>query len=79
MTELSVHGYAHNGALDDSGKPKGPREPLVHIMGDRHGALQSIAFHPDDAPQIAEAILAAGRAAKRNRTVRKVLALKLEL
>lgn len=59
--ELDVYAYANN-----NGEAL-PRAPLVHIIGTTYGSIQSISFHPDDAPKVAEAILRAGRAAKRGR------------
>lgn len=60
--DLDVFAYANNGG--DGAKP---RQPLVHLIGLHYGETQSISFHPDDAPKVAEAILRAGRAAKRGR------------
>lgn len=67
--EIGIYGYANN-------TNEKPRSPLVHLMTTRYGEVQSIGFHPDDAPRIAKAILAVGLAAKRGHNRGKILPLK---
>ena len=69
---IDIHGYSNSG-------PNGsrPRRPLVHILGSHHGDIQSFAFHPDDAPAIAQAILSAARAVTRGRAFNKSIPLLL--
>lgn len=69
---MDIHGYSNNGRAGSR-----PRRPLVHVLASAHGDVQSICFHPDDAPAIAAAIIAAGRSAKRGRTVKKTIPLTL--
>lgn len=73
--ELTVHGYPHNGPRRAGGRPKGPRQPLVHLIGvSDFGEVSSISFHPDHAEDIARAISDLGWSAKnmgRKRAPRK--------
>jgi len=62
-SKIRIHSYAHNGI-----KGKKPRVPMVHLLAsDGYGNVQSITFHPDDAPTVAKQIIAAGNAAKAGR------------
>lgn len=67
---IQINGYANimKGAR--------PRMPLVHLMISEYGDVKSISFHPDDAPRIARAILAAARTAKLGRTSKTAVPLR---
>lgn len=76
--ELTVHAYPHNGPRDSGGRPKGPREPLVHLLASTEwGDVHSISFHPSAASRVARAIVDAGKAATAGRR-RKAIKLNLE-
>jgi hypothetical protein len=72
MRDIDIHGYANSDR-----KGQSPRRPLVHLITTHYGDVQSITFHPDDAPAIAKAIVAAAKAATRGRTVKKTVPLLL--
>ena len=62
---ITIVGHADNRGGES--RKTGKRVPLVQILITHFGDVTSIAFPPEQAPAIAEAIAKAGRAAKRNR------------
>lgn len=58
---LDVYGYPNNI------KGERPRRPLVHLLASDTFDVKSISFHPDDAPAVAKAILAAAKSARAGR------------
>lgn len=62
---ITIVAHADNRPTDS--RNKGKREPLVQVLLSAYGEVSSVSFNPAKAPEIAEAILKAGRAAKRGR------------
>ena len=71
MAEITVIAHADNRGKAYHGK--GKRQPLVQILIADYGDVHSISFRPEQAPEIAEAIARAGRAAKRGHSTKKYI------